>query len=459
MELQEETTDNTLQQKAGKKVHPEEYTLFYPNFLIDARTTSTQTPGKKDMSVCGLRLLNEVLNINHPEKPGEMTYLIDYRYLTTMQNEESIVKSAKRESKAIRDRMMRSGREFIVPSDLIEGHGKGFETELNIFPAMTAQSNGIVVTLFQDFKKMLAQPSALPGGFTKGDINLLRTFQHEYSFKMYWLIRREQWKLKYKPLRFTVAELKAALGVVGYEEGRFNNFKAKILDKIFDEFKGTWVEFEYKLIRAGKGGREVKEVEIHYKTDREQEKELGLSQTYEFEQKLLQIGITEHDVHVIRHYVNQKHRLKGSYCWNEFFVEKSIEIAVARKAQKDKESRTDKRIKPIKSLKDLLFAAMHEGWWIEDIQAMEKELEKKQPPMPTEEPVQRKRSQDGQNNAGKEPESIKNIVGGVKIPTVPKKPENEPTRLTTGQMRQKYDELVAKGEYTGTWSAFYAQNL
>jgi hypothetical protein len=104
----------------------------------------------------------------------------------------------------------------------------------------------IVNPLFSPYLLQLAEK----GNFTKSRAAELKHLKGSHSFKIYWLLSEYR---TFGSRTFTVAELRFRLGITADEySGRFNNFKAKVLDKAQEELANTDLAFQFELLRVGK---------------------------------------------------------------------------------------------------------------------------------------------------------------------------------------------------------------
>ena len=350
---------NTIHMKEKKK-HPIHYTVFHPNILIGVNT---------ELKLAEQRLYMEVLNFNHLAEPDRLDYEIPYEFITHSTDKKVIQKKAHQEftriAEVLQKRVFRLDKEFMQTY-----FNEKYAVTFNPFPVIKYKEKHFQVRLNEYLKAILVK---LEIGFTKGDIELLRTFRSEYSFLMYWLIRKQQWKQRGGMLEFTVEGLKKALGCEDQYKGRFNNFKARVLDVVYQEFKGTWVEFEYEIIRGGKGGKAIQAIRFYFKNDAQQERTLTTVAQYEWEAELLRYGVQERDVWRIRDWVNTSAPLKDDYIWDSFYVETCIKIAQEHYRSK----RQQQKIKQIQNMANYIYAALTNGWWLPEIEFRRSELQKK----------------------------------------------------------------------------------
>ena len=117
------------------------------------------------------------------------------------------------------------------------------------------QRGGLFLKVNPDFMPYLLQLTQR-GNFTK---SLAAEFKHlssTYSFKLYWLLSEYR---AFGTRTFMVEELRFRLGIRPDEyQGRFNNFKAKVLDKAQEELADTDLHFEVELLREAKTVRQIR---------------------------------------------------------------------------------------------------------------------------------------------------------------------------------------------------------
>jgi hypothetical protein len=196
--------------------------------------------------------------------------------------------------------------------------------------------------------------------FTRGELELLRDLKHEWSHKIYWLIREKQpWK---GVLEMPVEELKELLGVAGKYEKRYDNFKTKVLKPAMKELKGTWAEFTVDEIRGGKGGREVLKVKLMFRTDVRQELRMNKDLRFKYEFELASCGIPTSTIHDIRRkiYFEDKILEDGVFGWDYFYVQHTIDICRNKKNVKD--------------LKGYVYKALYNGTFIKEVEERRKIL-------------------------------------------------------------------------------------
>lgn len=117
------------------------------------------------------------------------------------------------------------------------------------------QRGGLFVKVNPDFVPYLLQLTQR-GNFTKSLTAELKNLNSNHSFKIYWLLSEYR---TFGTRTFTVEDLRFRLGIrVDEYAGRFNNFKAKVLDKAQQELAHTDLRFEMELLREGKAVKQIR---------------------------------------------------------------------------------------------------------------------------------------------------------------------------------------------------------
>ncbi len=118
------------------------------------------------------------------------------------------------------------------------------------------EGEGMIEAQFNDL--LLPYLLELRDNFTKAQLTELLKLKSANSYRIYWLLR-EYAAFGKRTIRLD--ELKAILGL-DQEYDRFNNFRARILDRAQNELSATDLPFTYEAIKQG---REVKEIKFSFK--------------------------------------------------------------------------------------------------------------------------------------------------------------------------------------------------
>jgi hypothetical protein len=88
------------------------------------------------------------------------------------------------------------------------------------------------------------------GQFTRSVVQELKSLKSSYAHKLYWLLSEYRFRGE---RTFTYSDLRYRLGMNENEYAdRFNNFKARIIDKVQLELARTDLAFTYQVLRTGK---------------------------------------------------------------------------------------------------------------------------------------------------------------------------------------------------------------
>ena len=117
------------------------------------------------------------------------------------------------------------------------------------------QRGGLFIKVNPDFVPYLLQLTQR-GNFTKSLTAELKSLSSSHSFKIYWLLSEYR---TFGTRTFLVEDLRFRLGIRPDEYvDRFNNFKAKVLDKAQEELADTDLHFEMELLREGKAVQQIR---------------------------------------------------------------------------------------------------------------------------------------------------------------------------------------------------------
>jgi plasmid replication initiation protein len=322
--------------------HPKLYSIFKPNELIHAK--------KQNMNLMELRVYNEVLNNNHIEEPDRLVYKVPYHYVFDVRDAQNKMHNVRRISRNLQQRIFYFNKTFMM-----EHFGENADASMVPFPKILYHDDCFEVELYRDFKKILTLIK--DGGFTKGDIETLRVFNHEISNSLYWLIRQRQvWQGTWE---VDLEELKELLGLAGKYEV-YSNFKSKVLDITHHEFKDTWVEFEYTPIRRGQGAP-VKAILFKFRNGPKQEKDVPAGEDYLWEEKLLHYQVAAEKVKEIRHRVRVNQISEIGFTWDYEYVKFSIEAMIVDL----RDIKKDTHKKQVVNVGGWIYSGLMKGQWLE----------------------------------------------------------------------------------------------
>jgi len=333
--------------------HPIGYKIFHPNALVEADKTELRGA---EMSV-----YNEVINHNHKKTPEQLIYNVPYdtifsaasKFNRNSERDQSIL------SKAIGSRVIYLNKKYVA-----EYLGERAPRSFNPIADLIYKDEHIEVHLHKVFKRVLCN---LEAGFTKGDIETLRTFNHDITHHFYWLARQKQ-TFK-KVWRIALDDFRKALHIKGYAD--FRDLKKRILDPILEDMKGTWMEFELELVKKGRGGK-VSELIFKFKNGPKEEADLPAGKAFNWEKQLLNLGISEHMTKQIRQLVKAAGDIEDEYgnktTWDSHYVQFSIQAA-AEQYKKQEKGKTKIRDKAAWFIDGILT-----GRWVQTVIEKRQEL-------------------------------------------------------------------------------------
>ena len=119
--------------------------------------------------------------------------------------------------------------------------------------ASYSKSEGTVVSRFNDaIRPYLLQ---LRDNFTKAEIKHLQKLKSVSSHRIYWLLKEYA---AFGRRTVSLSELRNLLGLTTEYEGRFDHFRARVLDRAQQELRETDMPFTYEMIRQGKSVTEIR---------------------------------------------------------------------------------------------------------------------------------------------------------------------------------------------------------
>jgi len=308
---------------------PQLCTIFKPNELIKAK--------KFNMNFIEKRIYYAILDNNHVSTPDQTVYTIPYEMVLNPNDVATGNRkiNAKRISDALQKRVF-----YFDASFMQKQFGDDTEASMNPFPEINTYDDHFKVHLWHRFKKILTLVGA-GLGFTKGDRETLRSFNHEISDEFYWLIRQRQawgqtWEVE-------LSELKEMIGLSDRYD-LYQNFKKKVLDAAKEDCKGTWVEFDYKPIKKGKGGA-VYAIIFFFKNGPKQEKDVPAGEDYTWERTLMQYNVDPIKVKEIRSRVKVSQESEKGFIWDSDYIRFCLEKLVSEL----KEIKKDKKRKQIQN--------------------------------------------------------------------------------------------------------------
>lgn len=119
--------------------------------------------------------------------------------------------------------------------------------------ASYSKSEGIVVSQFNDaIRSYLLQ---LRDNFTKAELKHLHKLKSVSSHRLYWLLKEYA---AFGRRTVSLSELRNLLGLTTEYEGRFDHFRARVLNRAQQELQETDMPFTYEMVRQGKSVSEIR---------------------------------------------------------------------------------------------------------------------------------------------------------------------------------------------------------
>lgn len=334
--------------------HPIHYTIFKPNILV--KSDESQLKGGE------LKVYEEILNDNHKATPDKLTYRIHYDLV--FDSKTNVTANRKRLSKSIQSKVV-----FLDKAFMKEYFNEDFDQGIALFPTVRYKSEFFEVDLHPIFKKILCMTDL---GFTKGDILTLRTFKHDISHSFYYVARNRQtfkavWKI-------SIEDFKKELNITGYNDIR--NFKKRIIEPIYEDMKGTWMEFEKDpYVRGGKGNK-ILGLEFRFIKGPKDEKDVPIGSYFGWEKTLKALKVGELVIKKMRQYVKAGSVTNGTdgveIEWDSEYIYYSIEGATNEFKAKEKDK---KRIK-VKDKAAWFVHGVMSGQWLDYVNDKKKQLNK-----------------------------------------------------------------------------------
>ena len=294
----------------NRKLIAREFSIFKPAIIAHSDT---------EMDLKSLKLFHEVLAYNHRAEPDRHEYSLPYSAITQSTNERVLQKTIAQEVERIASAMQR----FIFRVDkkkMFEITGEKNAATVSPFDRIVYEGQKITVVLGTTFKKLLVRYQQ----FYLGDARTVRGLNHKASIHMYWLIISYSWKGS--SFEISLEDLKELLGCSGAYKNRWDDFKRRIIEPIYQEFLGTWCEFSY---HPQKKGRKIASLIFNFKSDAQVIRSIINESPFRFEHTLQQLRVDLKSIVDIRGRVQ-----RGEYTEQE--VERVITHAQENKSIRSK---------------------------------------------------------------------------------------------------------------------------
>jgi len=299
-----------------KLVHPNLYHVIHPNVLISTATSQ--------FSLVEHKLYTEILSIDHKLEPNKFMYRLPY--LSVYERSKNPGRNVQRLSESIRGQRLKLPLEYAK-----KVYGDEFNlqrSEIASFITVNYRTGYIDVELHPQLKKLLVLTKT---HYTKGELELLRSFKSEYSHKIYWIIRKTQ------PFRNTLeikmGDFRSLLGIEDKYK-QVDNLTRRVLKPAEEDLEGTWAAFGFSYIIDAKKAVGVK---LFFKSDQKLNHYLERDIRYEFEKNLSRAGVDVAQIMafrkkiVLEEVINEK--LSGMR-WNSYYIGRTCQEAGSNKKVK-----------------------------------------------------------------------------------------------------------------------------
>lgn len=319
-------------EESVKLVHPNLYSVLQPNILISGATSN--------FSLTMFKVFTEVLSIDHKLEPNKFIYSFPYLQL---------YERTKNPSRNIQNlKSMFSGSTLKLPQDYADKvYDKNFGTEINVFITIIYRNGYVDIELHRDFKKLLVLTNS---HYTKGELELLKSFNSEYSHKLYWLVRKAQ------PFRNTIeypmGEFRKLMGIAD-KYPRITDVTTRVLKVAQKDLDGTWASFNYSYIKDGKTAVGVK---LYFKSDKKLIEYIKQDIRYEYEKRLSDIGVDIAQVMKYRKLIHDEDLInekKSKMKWNFYYIGRTIQLVQQNNRVKHKASYTVDALEKAYHLKEI----------------------------------------------------------------------------------------------------------
>jgi len=337
--------------------HPTVYNIFHPNPLISSRLGVVEAGEKnpKDvkkvtpLSLIEARVISVLMNYVRNSADDQMFYHVPY---SSVFSKGTLTSGKKGEIfRAVRDSLHL--RYYELDKKYTKHYlNKDGDATFSPFVTVVAGSNGFEIEIHRIYKRML---KALEHGYTRGDLDTILTLKLQASIILYWEFRQRQ--SMNKKWQVSLDELKYKLYLQD-KYPKWGEFERNILRKVQDEFKDKWVAFNYEPVIEN---RKVKAIAIEFKKGPMEEKDLPAGYDYKWEKTLLNYGISDFSVCLIRNYVKSGMRHTIGFNWDEQYVLLSIDAFREDLVRKNKGQKT----KAVRSPGAYLYQGLINGWWLQ----------------------------------------------------------------------------------------------
>ena len=331
-----------------KLVHPDHYHVIHPNVLISTATSQ--------FTLIEHKLYTEILSIDHKQEPNKFFYRLPY--LSVYERTKNPGRNIQRLSESIRGQRLQLPLEYakkVYGDDLKR-------SEISSFITVNYRTGYIEVELHRDLKKLLVLTNS---HYSKGELELCRSFKSEYSHKIYWIIRKVQ------PFKSTLTmamdDFRAQLGIIDkYSDTR--NLTRRVLNPAKADLSGTWAAFGFSYVLDGNKAVGIK---LFFKSDKKLSEYQERDLRYEYENHLSKAGVDVSFIMKYRKLILEEEVIDPKVSpmkWNFYYISRTVQEVINNKKVKHSAAfivdslNKGRYLKPIlKELNDLLLEGIEKN--------------------------------------------------------------------------------------------------
>jgi plasmid replication initiation protein len=338
---------------------PSLYTVWMPILFLDVKWGKTPELAEEKTYI-------EILGYNHVSEPDRLAYEIPYQYIlpeNTFKNRH--VKSFAMELKESLHHLTFFFDEKKMAKVFPELTDVDHLRSIGVFITIDYYPSHFIVHLHPDFKRVLLKSFAT--GFTKGDIDFIRSTKCKYSPRFYFRVR--YWQYRSQKREVFIDELRSMLEIEPHVYQDVRNLRRKVLDVIQEEFKNTFVEFTYEAIKEGHGSK-VLGFMIHLKNGANSVQDVEVGKGYSWESIMKQYGVYPEKILRFRNLVRDQ-VIHNNIVWDNDYIAYSIEAF----QEEIKSKKKNLKLKQVKSPAAYLVEGLENGFWLSSVIKRKNEME------------------------------------------------------------------------------------
>jgi hypothetical protein len=223
------------------------------------------------------------------------------------------------------------------------------------FTTMVADRGFFKVVVHETFKEIIR--SRFDSGYTKLDLDMIKSFTSSYSHLIYPFVRIQQAKA-----RVWEEEMDSFREIMMVQDKYLDHkdLRKNVLEKMYSDFKGTYSEFNYEYVIIGK---KITRVRFTFKNGPLEEKSLPVGSVFKWEVTLKKFGLYDATIIEIRHRVKAREKHKLGFEWDEDYVVFSVEAFIEEIKTKKRNTNRKQMVSPA----NYLHRGLMEGWWIQEV--------------------------------------------------------------------------------------------